>query len=159
MNKKELALASIGDDPALWNKSAPLPSIPQWFEQEFDRIAEVVSLAATGEVEKARNILSLARDRDEEMRQWYQMAIWVGEVRADKLDRSPGRERVPRNQQDKRLSEPGRRALYKRDGYRCQYCGQRIIPAEVLIAISNALGEEAFRVKGTDTTRRGAAMG
>lgn len=152
------ALAVIGDDPNRWNPYAPLLPIPGWFEDEFDRLIEVVSRAKSGGKFGARRLLITSIDRDEQMREWYQLTINVGAARQRVLNRERPAPIGPRLKSGAARSKSITKPIYERDGYRCRYCGRRVVPEWILLRIENAVGADVFRVRGTDTTRRGIVL-
>jgi len=158
MNKSEQALSLIGDDPRLWSRVSPLPPSLPWLQEEIERIVRTVAQVVSDDRRKAEDSLAGARDRDDAMRSWYRIAIWVGTARANRLDRTSGLERVDRSKQDKKLRAIGKRSLFVRDGYRCRYCGQRVISEEILVALGSTLSEGGFSARGDDTSRRGASL-
>lgn len=66
---------------------------------------------------------------------------------------------VPTAQRDQ-LRSPQRfaKAVFARDGYRCRYCGVRLVPAEVLKAFGRAVGSDTFATAGTNLQRHGVAL-
>lgn len=153
----KLALAEIGDDPTRWDPNAPLLPVPDWFDAEFERLVEVVSRAAKGEIDEARRLLREATTRDEKMRNWYRLTINVGAARQRVLKRERPAPIGPPTRSGV-LSRKLISALYDRDGHRCRYCGRRVVSCWVLERIEKVLGSDSFRAKGDDTTRRGIVL-
>jgi HNH endonuclease len=50
------------------------------------------------------------------------------------------------------------RDVFRRDGYRCRYCGMRLVPKDVFEAFSRVVGREAFRATGTNLERHGVVL-
>src|SRR5207302_543271 len=48
--------------------------------------------------------------------------------------------------------------MFKRDGYRCRYCGVRLFPKYVLVAFQQAVGTDLFPMGKGNRDRHGAAV-
>jgi hypothetical protein len=144
----------LADDPTTWSKHAPsLP--PSWYEDEVTKFADVVRLAAIGEMERARVQLSLVRSDD--LRTWYGHAEKVGYFRCHHFGGRQTKARPPDldPQRSTKRHEP---FVYERDHYRCRYCNCRVIPNEILKLFSKVIGPDLFGIKGHRLERHGVAV-
>lgn len=152
------ALMRIGDDPTQWNTDAPLMPIPDWFDDEFERLIEIVSRMVSGDLDGARQLLRDATDRDEAMRAWYRLTINVGAARQRVLKRARPAPIGPPTRSGAASPKSIAAPIYIRDGHRCRYCGRRVVSRWVFERIERVIGSDVFRVKGDDTTRRGIVL-
>ncbi|PSL16782.1 5-methylcytosine-specific restriction endonuclease McrA [Marinobacterium halophilum] len=155
MCRKQKNCVELGTDPNLWNRRAPLP-VPDWFHDELIKFVAAVSEAANGKVSESIRLLGEVRDSD--LRQWYvEHGQLSGMYRANYFDLAvPKSPEVPLDP----IRSPDRHAkeVLSRDGYRCRYCGLRVVPKNVLAAYSEAVGSEVFRVTGTNAQRHGVVL-
>jgi 5-methylcytosine-specific restriction endonuclease McrA len=78
------------------------------------------------------------------MRQWYdEHAGRVGSRRKHKIGVAAPKP-IPEEQRDDRdkLMKISRKLVYKRDCYTCRYCGQRVVPTEILAGFMKALPKD-----------------
>lgn len=126
----------LGDEPSAWSKMAPLPP-PTWFDGQALLFRDAAEKAANGERVEAIQILK--RLRSDEMRAWFdehgqvsgshrnrKLPVYAPRVSADELDRIKSTARIEV-------------AVFKRDSYKCRYCGLRVIAKEVLEAFKRAV--------------------
>lgn len=145
----------LGDHAECWSREAPLPS-PAWFQEELAKFIKSAKLAAAGDVVEARRQLGLIRNSD--LQNWYiEHGQMSGIFRARRLGRpKPEAQTLILDP----IASPERFAnqVFKRDGYRCRYCGIRLIPKGVLEAFSRVVGIDAFRATGTNLQRHGVVL-
>src|ERR1043166_2490335 len=144
----------LGNDPAGWSKEAPLMP-PVWFEEQLTSFDDIVRLASSGDVEKARYQLRLIRGSD--LQDWFiEHGQQSGYFRAKHLGLSKPAVAVALD--PVRLPERLAKEVFKRDCYRCRYCGLRLIPIDVLKAFGKAVGRDVFRSTGTNVERHGIVL-
>jgi hypothetical protein len=114
---------------------------PAWFDDQLTIFAEAVRLAAVGDVASAR--VQIRSIRSEELQTWY---IEHGQQSGVFRNRHFGRsnpavaDTVAVALDPIRSPEKLATAVFKRDGYRCRYCGVRLVPLHVLKAFGKAVG-------------------
>ncbi|MCC6572448.1 MAG: HNH endonuclease [Planctomycetes bacterium] len=143
----------LGEDPTKWSRHCPLPQ-PNWFREEVDRFAYAARAAAARNISDARTILRGIRDA--ELRHWY---IVHGQ--------NSGRSRVGYSAKPRpvaALTDPLRSpkrheaTVLARDGYKCRYCGVRVIPTSVLRAFRHAVGNESFPMGAGNANKHGVML-
>jgi hypothetical protein len=131
----------LGTDPVRWSRRSPLPP-PAWFDQELATFAHATTAASAGAADKA--VALLATIRSDDMREWFDVhGQNTGWHRANAF-------RIPVAKLPVGQLDPRRRpaifeqAVFQRDGYRCRYCGLRVIAKRVLVAVDKAVGVTQF---------------
>jgi 5-methylcytosine-specific restriction endonuclease McrA len=144
--------SELGNQPGRWSKTSPLPP-PAWFADELDKFALAVETAANGDVDQSRRWLKQVRAA--EMRRWY---LDHGQNSGTYRNRHF---RLPKPTTPCTHSgspPPGNiTAAYKRDHYRCRYCGLKLVPVEVLKAYEIAVGSGSFAAAAKNESH-GAAL-
>ena len=144
----------LGTDADAWSKHAPLMP-PAWFDDQLTTFTEAVRLASAGDVLASRAQLGLIRSED--LQTWF---IEHGQQSGVFRDRHFRRPKPAFTGSIDPLASPDRfaREVFTRDGYRCRYCGIRLVPKEVLMAFSKVVGRDAFRPTGTNLERHGIVL-
>lgn len=141
MCRNSASCSLLGEDPCAWSKTALLPP-PPWLDEQLLIFQTAVQKAATGNRTEAIAILRTMRNDD--MRTWFVEHGQVsGRIRADKLGH-PTPKGFEGKLDPRRLPEKYAAEVYKRDSYRCRYCGIRLVTKQVLQAFENAVGKSAF---------------
>ena len=125
---------------------------PQKFERAIDQFEQAVELAVAGELIEAREIVSAINDKP--IVDWFdRIAQNVGRIRVEFVGMNPkGPERLYK---DKRVMNAGRAyTLAKRGGWRCGYCGIRVIEPRVLRRAQKLLGKSVFPSRTTGGSNR-----
>lgn len=145
----------LGTRPELWSREAPLVP-PVWFESQLSIFVEAAKAAAGGDVFAARAKLLLIRSTD--LQTWY---IEHGQNSGTFRHRQLGKRKAQifhTSLDTLASSDRFSNEVFKRDGYRCRYCGLRLIPKSVLQAFSAVVGADAFRATGTNVERHGIVL-
>lgn len=143
----------LAADSSMWSKGCPLQP-PDWFEQEIDLFVSAVEVFLKGDTEGC--LVRLSEIRSEEMTEWFiEHGQMSGRHRAIKLgvaapDTTPKELRDP-VRSPRKLQEH----VFKRDGYRCRYCGQRLISQKFMRAFINELGSPLFQRDSTNLGTHG----
>lgn len=141
-----IACPELGPTP--WSSECPLPP-PAWFEDALDAFIQAFDAARSGEWALA--VEWLAETRDAELREWMHLhAQNAGPWRAG-MSAPP--KLVQRAQRESLQRFEGE--LWDRDGYRCCYCGLRVLHPRALRWFSQLIGPEKFPVRGGNLTRHG----
>lgn len=144
----------LGDDPTRWPKMAPLMP-PHWFDEQMTLFTEAVRLAAIGDLLAARSQLATIKGGD--LQTWYiEHGQQSGEFRNRHFGLPKPAVTVPLDP----IESPDRFAkeVFKRDNYRCRYCGQRLVPKDVLAAFGKVVGEDVFRISGKNLEIHGVVL-
>jgi hypothetical protein len=116
----------------------PLPTV---VASESDQLLAATVALLRGEVDVARHLIDRI-DRDA-LWLYYDAAAFVYEARHDgaaHADRTPG----------KKVAIPTavKRGVAARDGWRCRYCGLRLVSRDLIVGINARLGD-AFVIDGS----------
>lgn len=144
--------SELDDQPARWSKSAPLPP-PTWFSGEFEKFRTAVQSAADGNI--AHSLELLRQIRSDDLRMWY---VVHGQNSGVFRNRRFGGSRVGGN--GGRIPAPPSGTItmmYRRDFYRCRYCGLHLVPKEVLAAFEAVVGNASFAATAKNNSH-GAAL-
>ena len=152
-NGKVVLCRHLGSNPELWSKRALLESKP-WLHEQIDILSECIKLAAKGNIQAAREKV-IAEMREQDLQEWFgQHADQSGRSRARVLwGQANATPAIYKN------GAPTRRVImevFRRDGFRCRYCGLRVILTDVLRAFSQVVGNDAFPFGASGPERHGA---
>ncbi|MBI1830238.1 MAG: HNH endonuclease [Planctomycetes bacterium] len=145
----------LGDRSENWSKYAPLPP-PVWFDGQLDFFGDAVRNAATGDFEIARALVRTIRCA--QLREWY---VEHGQNSGVFRSRTIGEMPLPTGpiELDKtRMSTAVAREVFLRDGYRCRYCGIRLVDERVTSAFEAVVGRDVFCATGTNAQRHGIVL-
>jgi|TARA_B100001964_G_scaffold188594_1_gene209969 hypothetical protein len=120
----------LPSDRAAWDLGCPLPT-PEWWASQVDILAQAFNEFRGGRREEC--LETLARLRNDEMRDWYiEHGQMSGTHRARALSVSPPT-KLPKDELDGRRSpRKFQKEVFIRDGYRCRYCGNRVVCPDTL---------------------------
>jgi hypothetical protein len=154
MCRRKRKCTELGEDAVAWPTKAPLLP-PSWFDEELVAFSEAVRLAANGD--KTAACVQLGAVRGEDLQSWF---IEHGQMSGTFRNRHFVRESPVSDVPLDSVASPERfaKVVYKRDGYRCRYCGLRLVRKDVLIALSKVIGRESFCPTGTNLERHGVAL-
>lgn len=156
MCRQRPACSELPADPAEWSRTCPLPR-PGWFDAQLEVFEQALSALAMDD--RARGLARLAEIPSAEMQTWYiEHGQMAGMHRVNRLG-TPNPISVPDHQLDMRRS-PRRheREVYTRDGFRCRYCGSRLIEPMVLAAFAARVGGPEFEKGSTNLTTHGMIL-
>lgn len=145
--------SELGADSSRWDKRCLLRH-PVWMSAEVDRLSRAVRALVDGRRDLA--ITELRESRDEEMRTWF---IEHGQMSGRHRNMGLKREKpVPVDEESRDVLRNPRkyqRQVFERDGYRCRYCGFRLVDQDVLKLFIKKLGWDGFRKGPTNLTTHG----
>ncbi|MFC1778073.1 HNH endonuclease [Pseudomonadota bacterium] len=137
--------SELGTNPALWSKISPLPSL-EWFEGQLDIFQEAVSEFVGGD--RVGCINTLSEIRTDEMRDWYiEHGQMSGKHRTYELDIPTPIPLAESERDPLRAPKKYESQVFIRDGFRCRYCGIRLVSNRVLNTFIKSLNSASF-VKG-----------
>jgi 5-methylcytosine-specific restriction endonuclease McrA len=148
--------SELDPNPKKWSKNCPLPP-PSYFNQSLNVFIKAYKAAEAGDKNLA--IRLLADTRGEELRNWYiehgQMSGWHYRVKA--LNKPKPKRFTGVLEKNKSFAKYEAQ-VYQRDGYRCGYCGIRVIDTKALLKMEKIVGKKYFKVKGKNNERHGVAL-
>ncbi len=148
----------LGKDSNSWSKECPLP-LPEYFNEALEKFVVVVEELVMGNQTGA--LSALMQSKAEEVGQFF---IEHGQQSAyfrvkDRKEIDAQNKLVKKENKTERLNPSLEKEIFKRDGYRCRYCGQRIIAKEVFTEVSRVLGANQFSVERENSKRNGLTLG
>ncbi len=147
---RDSLIRSRETEPERFSRS-PLP-YPEHFDQAIDEFVSAVKMAFGGDVQEARRLVGGIADR--ELVAWFhETAQNVGDIRYELLNLKSAYRKRGKNA-DSDIGDVRKRELAARDGYRCCYCGIRVIEPEVLKEIQSVLGRDVIPSK---TNKKGSS--
>ena len=143
--------SELGENSPNWSKSAPLEK-PNWIRESFKNLTDVIEGASAGEIEMAQ--ACIRNSRDLEMRIWYNVhAQNTGKWRYDVLNVSTPEPILPLDPLKSFTKfEP---ELFERDGFRCRYCDDPVLPRKVFERLQYQVGTMDLPLGRTNLTRSG----
>lgn len=155
MCRGKKSCSELGVDPQNWSKDCPLIS-PEWFSKEISTFANAVFQASIGN--KTKSIEILNRIRSNELRDWYVEHSQVSGNFRNRLLRVKTQTSHNILLDSQRSPDPYAKEIFERDNYICRYCGTMVVPKQVLVAYSKAVGDDVFRATGTNAQRHGIVL-
>ena len=143
----------IPNTPESWDRRSPLRP-PHWMQAQIDIFCIAVDELISGHKGICLEIIGTLRGR--EICEWYiEHGQNSGRFRARSLAR-PKPKAVPESERDA-LRSPTKfqEEVFERDGYRCRYCGAKLIAHQALRAIIRRLGHQSFEKGPTNLTTHG----
>ncbi len=145
--------SELGTNTENWSIHSPLPT-PSWMAEQIDLFEVAVNEFITGNRESC--LIKLKQIKSEEITNWYiEHGQMSGRHRKLSLKISPP-ETI-----DEMLRDPTRSPskvqndVFKRDGYRCRYCGNKLLSQDFIRLFIKKLNSELFRRGETNLTTHG----
>ena len=130
---------------------APL-QYPEEFEVAIDQFAHAVELGVNGNLSEARTLVASIDDAP--IVDWFdRIAQNVGKIRVQYVGQDPKRPE-PRYSVKRKMTVARVRSLAERGGWRCGYCGIRVIEPRVLRKAQKRLGKSEFSSRTTGGSNR-----
>ena len=143
----------LPNTPQSWDHRSPLPP-PHWIHSQIEIFLIAVDELISGHMDTCHEIIHTLRAR--EFCEWYiEHGQNSGRFRAYALS-YPKPQPAPESERDV-LRSPTRyqEEVFKRDGYRCRYCGIKLIAQQALKVIIKKLGHQSFQKGPTNLTTHG----
>ncbi|OYX43753.1 hypothetical protein B7Y94_00865 [Candidatus Saccharibacteria bacterium 32-49-12] len=140
----------LGNNPSQWDRDCPL-RLPSVYDSAIDTFVDTVRLFAGGQRDQCIRLLETIDSAS--ITDWYiehgqQSGLHRNRIISLKLGAPlPIKDRYP-------VRSPARLqdAVFERDGYRCRYCGNRLIDQRLLRGFAKALGSPIFTRGTTNLT-------
>lgn len=129
---------------------------PAWVEDAFEPLVAAIDLADKGEIDEA---IALYRGQvpERSLNTWFDRhAQYVYKWRCE-AQGVPAPTKMPIAERAPRLGSPNGRLpheVFRRDSYRCRYCGLQLLSPEAFRRFADHVGPEAFRITGGGNTSK-----
>lgn len=156
MCRSQTVCSELGPEPTQWSLTSPLAP-KEWFGSQLECFEEAVEALVAGD--RARCLARLADIRTAEIREWYIVhAMQSGPQRARILGR-PTPPKPDESTLDRvRSPKPFEDQVFARDGFRCRYCGNRLVSRDFLKRFKQVLNTDAFNKGPRDEDTHGAFL-
>jgi 5-methylcytosine-specific restriction endonuclease McrA len=145
--------SELGSNPELWDKFCPLKP-PEWLESQIDLFANAVEAFRKGNRNKCIEIISATRGPD--IQEWFIEHGQTSGNRRTRILRIPKPESVSDHLRDSnRNPTKHQKEVFERDGFRCRYCGIRLISQVFMKAFIKKLDWHGFRKGSKNLERHG----
>ena len=148
----------LGNDPSTWSRECPLP-LPEFFNEALGFFIHTVEELALGNLEKA--LVALEAAKAEQVGSFFiehgQQSAYFRVRDRKKIDEE--NKLAKKENESPRLNPSLEKEVFKRDCYRCRYCGQRVVAKEIFSEVSRILGSEKFSVERENSKRNGLTLG
>ncbi|MBN8697152.1 MAG: HNH endonuclease [Bacteroidetes bacterium] len=145
--------SKLGTNPEKWDINSPLPT-PYWFADQMDIFESAVNEFIVGDKESC--LIKLKQIRSEEITNWYVEHGQMSGRHRNLILKVP-----PPPTIDVTLRDPIRSpqkiqgAVFERDGYKCRYCGNKLLSQEFIRLFIKKLGSQLFQRGETNITTHG----
>lgn len=140
-------------DQSHWNKRAPL-TIPDWFEGQIDIFIEAVDLFIEGD--RAGCIEKILTIRDDEMTHWYIEHGQMSGMHRKRILNIKNGALIHESLRDPiRTPAKYQNEVFRRDGFRCRYCGCKLISQNFFRVFIKKLNASVFERGSTNLTTHG----
>lgn len=142
-------------DRETWSKRAPLPP-PTSARDHILRLVPLIRAVSKGRAMEVRPLL--AGFDDAVLREW---GVEHGQMSGIHRHRALGKPLASANVSAGGPRNPSpslARAVFERDRYHCRYCELPVIPREVFVAFSRAVGSDVFPVGRANNATHGLAL-
>ncbi len=149
---------ALGRDSTQWCDRSPLPPL-EWMHGEVEKFASSVESLANGDREAC--LIALADVRHVELQDWFiDHGQNSGSHRTQTLGVQPPPETPKEARAEPRMPSGAlERYVFERDGYRCRYCGIKLISRRVFKKFRDALGRpDVFALNKANRERHGIAL-
>lgn len=153
MCRGKITCSELGSNPKQWDQFAPLRA-PGWAIDSIDIFVSAVNDFLKGDRHSCLN--KIATIRSHEITEWYiEHGQMSGRHRNLVLNTQPPK--VIHLEQRDPIRSPKRiqRDIFKRDAYRCRYCGNKLISQDFLKEFIKTLNSTSFQRGKTNLTTHG----
>ncbi len=143
----------LGDNPENWDTQCLLPQ-PSWFSSQVDIFESAVNHFLFGDREKC--LVELNRIRSEEITNWYiEHGQMSGRHRKEILGISRPLKVEEKDRDPQRSPIKLQEFVFNRDGYKCRYCGNRLISQDFIRLFIKKLDSPIFQRGKSNVTTNG----
>ena len=145
--------SELGTNPANWNKESLLQP-PNYFNQEIDIFVKAVDEFINGDKEECLKLISSIKSK--EMQNWFiEHGQMSGRHRKNILN-IPKPQLIDEKLRDKlRSPRKYQNKIFERDGYKCRFCGNRLISQEFIKLFIKKLDSPIFQKGATNLSVHG----
>lgn len=145
--------SELGSNSDVWDKFSPLP-MPNWGSNQIDIFESAVDDFIRGNTNSCLN--KLKQIRSEELTHWFiEHGQMSGRHRKIGLKAIPP-QKISEEIRDRRRSPSKfQNEVFKRDGYRCRYCCNKLISQDFIRLFIKKLNSPLFQRGGTNLTNHG----
>ena len=145
--------SELGSNPLKWNKYCPL-TIPEWIDDEVTIFVKAVEMFAKGNRSDCLDLMDSIRDS--EITEWYIEHGQMSGMHRKNILGIKREESIPKEYRDLlRSPDKYKIQVFERDGYRCRYCGSRLISQNFLKTFIKNLNSPIFKRGKTNLTTHG----
>ncbi len=153
MCRRKHECSELGTNPASWDRHCPLRP-PSWIEEQLDLFIIAVEALAGGNREECHAVVS--RIDSHKLRHWY---VEHGQVSGKHRTKALGITKpcdVDVSMRDSlRSPRTHQNDVFARDGYRCRYCGSRLVSRKLLKEFPMKLGSTVLQKGRTNLLTHG----
>lgn len=145
--------SELGTDPTFWDKYSPLPT-PKWISSAIDIFEKAVEDLIHGD--KKACIEKLISINSKDITEWYIEHGQMSGRHRNNILKITAPTPVSNEQRDP-IRSPARlqNEVFQRDGYKCRYCGNKLISQEFLRLFIKKLDSPIFQRGKTNLTTHG----
>ncbi len=145
--------SELGTNPATWDIYAPLRT-PNWFAEQIDIFEKAINDFLAGDKESC--IEKLKQIRSEEITYWYVEHGQMSGRHRKLILKIPPPQTIDESLRDPlRAPKKYQDEVFERDGYRCRYCGNKLISQEFIRLFIKKLNSSLFQRAETNLGTHG----
>jgi len=145
--------SELGANPENWDTFSPLRT-PNWIAEQFEIFESAVNDFFTGQKEAC--LQKIKQIKSEEITNWFIEHGQMSGRHRKIILKNLVPPKIPKEQRDTiRSPKKIQDEVFKRDGYRCRYCGNKIISQAFLRLFIKKLNSPIFYRGETNLTKHG----
>ncbi len=145
--------SELGANPNEWDIYSPLPT-PHWFADQLDIFESAVNDFVAGDKESC--LAKLKQIRSEEITNWYIEHGQMSGRHRNLILKVPPTPTIDISLRDLiRSPKKIQDAVFERDGYKCRYCGNKLLSQVFIRLFIKKLGSQLFQRGETNVTTHG----
>lgn len=145
--------SELGTNPDNWDTNAPLPT-PNWMSEQIDIFESAVDDFLSEN--RASCLEKIQMIKSSEITEWYiEHGQMSGRHRKLVLQVIPPKTIEEENRDPIRSPKKIQKDVFERDGYRCRYCGIKLISQDFIRLFIKKLDSDLFRRGNTNLTTHG----
>lgn len=145
--------SELGTNPEKWDNCSPLPT-PHWFAGQIDIFESAVNDFVADNKELC--LAKLNQIRSEEITNWYIEHGQMSGRHRNLILKVPPPPTIDISLRDRiRSPQKIQDAVFERDGYKCRYCGNKLLSQLFIRLFIKKLGSQLFQRGETNVTTHG----